>query len=280
MKIKLLQLLLQDKFVEKEKLLAEYEKISKSPATSDVLKYLGISKALEIKSKPTSKDSTPKDGSRSSDSPKCSSDLKLKGIKTDNINPAVSETENQDKTPCEIKPTLVLSSRVKPIEELSVPETLVNKVQERKKEDVANANYIYNDLLSPYSDQSLSMSKQKNSPSKSSQNGSSTYGSVNKKRDYSCRRNHHKTIEKETNASNTKGNGNEEKIANVNSVTFKRDITEYFLTNKSNGEIDFPKLLRDEIADVDQILIQESKKAMQIGGNIIPKQILISHTMI
>ena len=43
-------------------------------------------------------------------------------------------------------------------------------------------------------------------------------------------------------------------------------IIEYFLTNKVNGEIDFPKLIRDEIAEIDQLLLQAAKKSMQIGG--------------
>ena len=202
MKIKLLQLLLQEKYVEKEKLLSEYERISKCPATSDVLKYLGISKPTETKSKPPSKDSTPKDDLRSSDSPKrtpVSSKLSIKDITEANT---ISSNEKQEdnKSPTESKPTLVLSSRVKPIEELVVPEIVKQKVQERKKEDIANANYIYNDLLSPYSEQLLSASKQRNSPVKPTQNGSIK----TKSRDVSCKRTQLNSSEKEKQNSNIK----------------------------------------------------------------------------
>ena len=262
-KIKLLQLLLQAKFVEKEKLLSEYERISRSPATSDVLKYLGISKPTETKSKPPSKDSTPKDDLRSSDSPKrtsISSKLSIKDITEANI-VSSNEKQEENKSPTELKPTLVLSSRVKPIEECAVPESVKQKVQERKKEDIANANYIYNDLLSPYNDQSISTTKQKNSPSKHSQNGMTQSNG----RDHSCKRHHLKGSDKEM---NVKKINRGEKIPDINNVTFKRDVAEYFLANKTNGDIDFPKLIRDEIAHVDQILVQESKKAMQIGGMI------------
>ena len=262
-------MLLQGKFVSKERLLKEYETISKTSAPSNVLKYLGISTETGTKNKPHSKDSTPKDDLRSNDSPKqspLSSNLKLKENKDESTAPS-NEKQKADNSSNEQKPTLVLSSRIKqegsqPIEELSVPEKVDKKVQERNKEDIANANYIYNDLLSPYSEQLLSASKQRNSPVKPTQNGSVK----NKNRDVSCKRTQLKSSEKEVHNSNINKTTNDDKSTNINSVEFKRDISEYFLTNKSNGDIDFPKLLRDEIAHVDQILVQESKKAMQIGG--------------
>lgn len=261
MKIKLLQLLLQEKFVEKEKLLAEYEKISRSPATSDVLKYLGISKPADTKTKPPSKDSTPKDDLRSSDSPKriSTTSSSTKQATTEVNAASFNEVKEENKSPSETKPTLVLSSRVKPIEEIMVPENIKEKVQEKKKEDVANANYIYSDLLSPYNDQSISAAKQRNSPSKPNQNGIAQ----SRNRDQSCKRNHFKGSKKDN---DTKKININEKIPDIHSVIFKSDIADYFLTNKTNGEIDFPKLIREEIAHVDQILVQESKKAMQIGG--------------
>jgi protein phosphatase 1L len=82
-------------------------------------------------------------------------------------------------------------------------------------------------------------------------------------REFSCKRK-----EKQSdNGSATKGNVK-------NKIQFERDITEYFLANNSNGDIDFPKLIRDAISSVDKLLIQQAKKSMQIGGTTLLLAIL------
>ena len=262
MKIHLLQLLLQAKFVDKGKLLREYERISRSPATPDVLKYLAISRPLENKVSTDLKDKdilAPngryKSMSQSSmvnskDSIPAKATLNCNGLVEEK---GISSTEN--------KTTLILSSRVKPIEEIPASENLSNK-EKAKKEDVSNGNYIYNDLLSPYND--LTTIKQRNSPSRLCQNGSSNQKNV--KRDISCKRSGKDAVAEQNALSDD--NANQKKDA-LSQFQFQKDVTEYLPTSKVNGDIDFPKLIRDEISSIDQHLIQEAKKSMQIGGMFI-----------
>ena len=257
----MLQLLLQQKFVDKGKLLKEYEKISKSSVTPEVLKYLGVSAYSDHKTDNASKENKSKSNSVSKErstklTPALDASSKDSKLLESSVN---NETDNASEAnttaSLEKKPLLVLSSRIKPIEEVVVINKDVYK-EKSIKEDEVNENYIYNDLLSPYNDQSKASVKPKSSPVRQGQNGCpNPTKSKSMHREFSCKRK-----EKQSdNGSATKGNVK-------NKIQFERDITEYFLPNNSNGDIDFPKLIRDEISSVDKLLIQQAKKSMQIGG--------------
>ena len=260
----MLQLLLQQQFVDKSKLLKEYEKISKSPATPDVLKYLGVSEFSDNKTCPAPKENKSKDSSVSKERstkltpPLDASSKENRLSEITGNNEIITASEADSTTSIEKKPVLVLSSRIKPIEEVVVIKKDVDK-EKSVKEDEVNENYIYNDLLSPYTDQSKASVKPKSSPSRLKQNGCTIPPkSQNMHRDFSCKRKE-KQNDHKSSLSQNKGSAK-------NKIQFERDITEYFLVNKSNGDIDFPKLLRDEISIVDKLLIEQAKKSMQIGG--------------
>ena len=111
--------------------------------------------------------------------------------------------------------------------------------------------------MSPYNDQSKASVKPKSSSVRPGQNGCANPTKAKSMlREFSC-----KKKEKQSD------NGSAEKGSVKNKIQFERDITEYFLPNNSNGDIDFPKLIRDEISSVDKLLIQQAKKSMQIGGS-------------
>ena len=160
-KIRLLQLLLQNKFFDQRNLLKEYERLSKSTATPDVLKYLGISPSGDeenIATMHTSKEMRlVKQNGRNQ-----STTVHSEANSVSNKNPS---KEERDVRPAIGNSTLVLSSRVKPLEELPVPDRVTNPTKS-KKEICPNDKYIHNDLLSPYSDQTLTCVKQRNSPSR------------------------------------------------------------------------------------------------------------------
>ena len=257
----MLQLLLQQKFVDKGKLLKEYEKISKSPATSEVLKYLGITTVSDNKTDNSPKQNKGKDNSVSKERstkltpPLDASSKDSKLLESSANNKTDNASEANTTASLEKKPLLVLSSRIKPIEEVVVTNKDVDE-EKSIKEDEVNENYIYNDLLSPYNDQSKASVKPKSSPVRPGQNGcANPTKAKSMHREFSC-----KKKEKQSD------NGSANKGSVKNKIQFERDITEYFLANNSNGDIDFPKLIRDEISSVDKLLIQQAKKSMQIGG--------------
>ena len=235
--------------------------MSKSPATSEVLKYLGISTFSDNKTDNSPKQNKGKDNSVSKERstkltpPLDTSSKDSKLLESSANNKTDNASEANTTASLEKKPLLVLSSRIKPIEEVVVTNKDVDK-EKSIKEDEVNENYIYNDLLSPYNDQSKAFVKPKSSPVRQGQNGCpNPTKTKSMHREFSCKRK-----EKQSdNGSATKGNVK-------NKIQFERDITEYFLPNNSNGDIDFPKLIRDEISSVDKLLIQQAKKSMQIGG--------------
>ena len=235
--------------------------MSKSPATPEVLKYLGVSTFSDNKINNSPKENKSKNNSVSKERstkltpPLDTSSKDGKLLESSANNETVNASESNTTASLEKKQLLVLSSRIKPIEEVVVTNKYVDKEKSIKEEEV-NENYIYNDLLSPYNDQSKGSVKPKSSPVRQGQNGCpNPTKSKSMHSELSCKRK-----EKQSdNGSSNKGNVK-------NKIQFERDITEYFLANNSNGDIDFPKLIRDEISSVDKLLIQQAKKSMQIGG--------------
>ena len=252
LKIKLLQLLSQQRFVDKGTLLKEYERLAKAPASPGVLKYLGI---------PSQSPSTVGKSLNSNDALLSKVNNSIKDSKA-----TTSGNYNQDKMDAEASnhAPLVLSSRVKPLEELPTPKK--TEKETLTEEEYVPEKYIHNDLLSPYSNQTLANGRPRHSPAKS--NGS--IGPTHMKESPIKRQ-----LSKEEKSGSPTNNNQMSKNKSC-SLSKNGDILEYLIQNHSTSscEIDFPNLIRDEIAKVDKALVKGAKTAMQIGGTTLLLAIL------
>ena len=115
----------------------EYEKISKSPATPEVLKYLGVSAYSDNKTdnSPTQNksksNSVSKERSTKLTPPLDASSKDSKLLESSANNKTDNASEANTTASLEKKPLLVLSSRIKPIEEVVV----INKDVDKENND-------------------------------------------------------------------------------------------------------------------------------------------------